>query len=325
MTNPNPHDVNAEQELQQIKAEQREVEQGKAEQSRTETHRDINRIIPAAARNTAPRGAKMLLVGPTGVGKTSLQRTLLSTTTLFVDIEAGDLAVQDIAIDTFRPRTWPECRDLAVYLAGANPAVPTGAVYGEQHLDAVIDKFDAASERLAQYCTFFIDSITAAGRLCFAWASQQPEAFSERSGKRDLRGAYGLHAREMCAWLLHLQQARPVNIVFIGILEVVTDDFGRTEHRLQMEGSRTARELPAIVDQIVSMDWVDFGDGKLTRAFICSSPNRWRYPAKDRSGRLDQIEEPHLGKLIEKITRPGGRLVQFPLAAEKQSAQEKAI
>src|SRR6516225_5362007 len=240
----------------------------------------------------------------------------MTTTTLFVDIEAGNLAVQDIAIDTFRPRTWPECRDLAVYLAGANPAVPADAVYGEKHLDAVIDQFDAPPERLPQYETFFVDSITAAGRLCFAWASQQPEAFSERSGKRDLRGAYGLHAREMCAWLLHLQQARAVNVVFLGILETATDDFGRTEHRLQMEGSRTARELPAIVDQVITYHWVDFGDGKLTRALICTSPNKWAYPAKDRSGRLDQIEQPHLGKLFDKLTRSGGDLVKFPSAVE---------
>ena len=277
----------------------------------------MSRIIPAAAHNTAPRGAKMLIVGPTGVGKTSLLRTLGPATTLFVDIEAGDLAVQDIAIDTFRPRTWPECRDLAVYLAGANPAVPTGAVYSDAHLDNVIDKFDAPPDRLAQYRTYSIDSITAAGRLCFAWASQQPESISERTGKRDLRGAYGLHAREMSAWLLHLQQARAVNVVFLGILETVTDDFNRTEHRLQMEGSRTSRELPAIVDQIITMHWIKFGEDAPIRAFVCTSPNPWQYPAKDRSGRLDQIEQPHLGKLFDKLTRSiGGDLVEFPPAAE---------
>jgi len=195
------------------------------------------KIISADKRLIERRGAKALILGPTGVGKTSLLRTLDPATTLFVDIEAGDLAVQDLTIDTFHPRAWPECRDLAVYLAGANPAVPTGAVYSDAHLDAVIDQFDASPERLARYRTYFIDSITAAGRLCFAWAAQQPEAFSERSGKRDLRGAYGLHAREMCAWLLHLQQARSVNVVLLGILETVTDEFNQTEHRLQMEGA----------------------------------------------------------------------------------------
>jgi hypothetical protein len=255
----------------------------------------------------------MLIVGPTGVGKTSLLRTLDLSSTLFIDVEAGDLAVQDVAVDTFRPRTWPECRDLAVYLAGANPAVPDGAVYSEQHFDAVIDKFDAAPGRLAHYRTLLSDSDTAVGRLGLTWALQQSEAFSERSGKRDLRGAYGLFAREMCAWHLHLQQARAVNVVFLGILETVTDDFNQIEHRLQMEGSRTSRELPAIIDELITYNWIDFGDGVLTRAFVCTSPNKWRFPGKDRSGRLDQIEEPHLGKLLDKLTRSGGDL-EFPAA-----------
>ena len=277
------------------------------------------RIISAGQRQAESRGAKMLITGPTGVGKTSLLRTLDPATTLFIDIEAGDLAVQDIAIDTLRPRTWPELRDTAVYLAGANPAVPAGAVYSEAHLDSVIDeKPDLAGtviEGPAQYRTFFIDSLTAAGGLCFAWSSQQPEAFSERSGKRDLRGAYGLHAREMRAWLMHLQQARAVNVVFVGILETVIDDFNRTEHRLQMEGSRTSRELPAVVDQIVTYNWVTFaGDDVPTRTFVCTSPNPWQFPAKDRSGRLDQLEPPHLGKLFDKLTRSGGDLVEFPAA-----------
>jgi hypothetical protein len=281
-------------------------------------------IIPAAAHSTAPRGIKLLLLGSTGIGKTWQLSTLDPATTLFEDVEAGNLSVQDLAIDTIRPRTWPECRDHAVWLVGSNPAVPADAVYGEKHLDEVIDKFDSP-EGPAKYRTIFIDSLTAIGRLCFAWASQQPEAFSERTGKRDLRGAYGLHAREMCAWLLHLQQARALNIVFIGILETVVDDFNRTEHRLQMEGGRTSRELPAIVDEIITMQWVKFGgDDVPIRAFVCTQPNPWNYPAKDRSGRLDQIEEPHLGRLINKITRGGGHLVQFPLATEKQHTQETA-
>ena len=39
------------------------------------------------------------------------------------------------------------------------------------------------------------------------------------------------------------------------------DDFNRTEHRLQLEGARTGRELPAVVDQVITYHWVDFGDG----------------------------------------------------------------
>ena len=53
------------------------------------------KIIVADQRLTEPRGVKALIVGPTGVGKTSLLRTLDPARVLFVDSEAGDLAVQD--------------------------------------------------------------------------------------------------------------------------------------------------------------------------------------------------------------------------------------
>ena len=50
------------------------------------------------------------------------------------------------------------------------------------------------------------------------------------------------------------------------------------------------------------MQFIDFGDGVPVRSFVCTTPNTWSYPAKDRAGRLDQIEEPHLGRLISKLT-----------------------
>lgn len=273
-------------------------------------------IISAAERAASARGSKVLIVGPVGVGKTSLLRTVDSATTLFIDVEAGDLAVQDLAVDTLRPRTWPECRDIACALAGADPAVPEGACYSAEHYDAVLNQFDTDVERLRGYGTLFVDSITAAGRLSFAWAQQQPESFNDR-GKKDLRGAYGLHAREMLTWLMRLQHARAVNVVFVGILEKVVDDFNRVEHRLQLEGAKTGRELPGIVDQVITFNWIDFGDGVPTRAFICTAPNPWTYPAKDRSGRLEQIEQPDLGKLLTKLSAKssGGDSVE-PTAAQ---------
>ena len=45
-------------------------------------------------------------------------------------------------------------------------------------------------------------------------------------------------------------------------------------------------------------------EGKSYRAFVCHTLNAWGYPAKDRSGRLEPIEEPHLGRLMEKIAGP---------------------
>ena len=111
----------------------------------------------------------------------------------------------------------------------------------------------------------------------------------------------------MIGWLTHLQHTRGKNVIFVGILENLKDEFNTTSWELQIEGSKTGKELPGIVDQIVTMQFIDFGDGKAVRAMVCTSPNPWRYPAKDRSGRLEQIEEPHLGKWLAKLTGKGAR------------------
>jgi hypothetical protein len=257
------------------------------------------KIISTDERLSEKRGAKILLAGPTGVGKTSLLRTIDPDRTLFVDVEAGDLSVQDVPLDTIRINDWPAARDLACRVGGPDESYPPTACYSQAHFDAV----GGTLENLTKYDTIFVDSDTAISRLSFRWAEQQPEAFSERSGKKDVRGAYGLHGREMIAWHHQLQRARNKSIVFVAILEKIVDDFNKTEWQPQFEGAKTGRELPGIVDQIICMNWVDFGDGTPTRAFVCTNPNQWGWPAKDRSGRLEQIEKPHLGELIKKLTR----------------------
>ena len=142
-------------------------------------------------------------------------RTLDLKTTLFVDLEAADLAVRDLEVDTFQPRTWEECRDLTCYLGGPNPALPATSVYSQAHYDAVVEAM-GSTEALAKYQSYFVDSITVAGRLCFSWCEQQPESLNDR-GKKNLLGTYGLMGREMISFLTtHLpQHARGKNVFFI--------------------------------------------------------------------------------------------------------------
>src|SRR5499433_2854154 len=256
------------------------------------------RIIGADERLNEPRGVKLLVAGPTGVGKTSLLRTLPDPSrVLFLDGEAGDLSVQDVPVDTIRIDDWQTARDIAVRIGGPNPSFAPTSPYSEAHFKAVGGWLD----NLDRYDAIFADSITAISRLSFRHAEQQPEARSERTGAKDLRSVYGLHAREMLMWLHQLQHVREKHVVFVGILEKITDDFGRfVEFRLQMEGAKVPREIGAIVDEFIVMEFLNFGDPKPTRGFVCSAPNQWGFPSKDRSGKLDQTEPPHLGKLIAK-------------------------
>jgi hypothetical protein len=284
------------------------------------------KIISADERLAEKSGAKILIVGVPKIGKTTLLRTLKSTATLFIDLEAGDLAVKDVPVDTLRPQTWEECRDIACYLTGPNPSLPPAASYSEAHFAAIRSHFENQVD-IKKYDNIFVDSITVAGRLCFRWSEQQPAAFSDKTGKPDVRGAYGLHAREMIAWLTQLQHARGKNVFFVSILEVTTDDYNTKTWSIQIEGAKTGRELPGIVDEILTLASVDFGDGKPPiRCFICSQPNAFGYPAGDRSGKLDAYEKPHLGDLLHKLNNTAQRkALSFELnqpTAQDQPQQE---
>ncbi len=280
-------------------------------------------IISADQRLAERRGTKGCIFGKSGIGKTSLLWTLNPATTLFMDLEAGDLAIEGWAGDSIRPRTWQECRDFAVFIGGPNPALRDDQAYSPAHFAAVCEHFgDPAA--LDRYETIFVDSITVAGRLCFQWAKGQPEAFAEKTGRPDVRGAYGLHGREMIGWLTHLQHTRAKNVWFVGILDEKLDDFNRRFFVPQIDGAKTGNELPGIVDEVITMVEMSEEGGKPYRAFICQTLNSGGYPAKDRSGRLDPVEEPHLGRLMEKIrgpAKPATERMEFVRPADLSSAR----
>ncbi len=256
-------------------------------------------IVSAQERMAEKRGVKLLMLGKSGIGKTTRLKDLDPQTTLFLDVEAGDLSVMDWPGDTIRPSSWPDCRDVIVYLAGPDLSLPDSAPFSQTHYDHVVDKYGEPGE-LDRYETIFLDSITQLSRMCFAWCKSQPASVSDRSGKADLRGVYGLLGQEMIAALTHLQHARGKNVIFVAILDEKIDDFNRKVFQPQIEGSKTGLELPGIVDEVVTLLEIKADDGSSYRAFVTNAVNPYGVPAKDRSGRLDLLEPPDMRRLIDK-------------------------
>lgn len=199
-------------------------------------------------------------------------------------------------------------------IGGADPAAQT--YYSERHLQYARTVYAGSGleEFLASKPIVFVDSITDLSRQAMAFAKQQPEAFSDRTCKPDVRGAYGLLGREVIQALKHLQHAPGKTVIFVGVLEKVTDELNATIWQPQMEGSKAGRELPGIVDQVISMHLFSrdaagayvLDETASERRLVCRSGNPYGLPAKDRSGRLEVTEPPDLGALLAKINKTTG-------------------
>lgn len=260
----------------------------------------------------------MAIFGPSGVGKTSLLKTLPPAETLSIDLEAGMKSVQDWPGDSIPVRSFGDAVDIGCLVGGVNPAADPNGFFSAGHYQHVAQSYPDLVRLIAGKRIVFVDSITDLTRQAMAWAKLRPEAFSDKTGKPDTRGAYGLLAREVIGLLKHLQHAPGKTVIFVGILERVTDEFNRVTWQPQMEGGKAARELPGIVDQVITMSFFaadgdgfrhdpDRGD---LRRLVCRAANPFGLPAKDRSGRLDVTEPPDLGALLAKINASSNRPIQ---------------
>ncbi len=251
----------------------------------------------------------MAIFGPTGAGKTSLLKTLPPTETLCLDFEAGMKSVQDWKGESISIRAFTDAIDIACLIGGVNPAADPNGFYSEGHYQHLSQTYPEMVQMINDKRIIFVDSITDLTRQAMAWARTQPQAVSEKTGKPDIRGAYGLLASEVIGLLKHLQHAPGKTVIFVGILEKIVDEFNRTNWQPQMEGGKAARELPGIVDQVLTLSlfapeedgWRHDPEKAQERRLVCQSGNPFGLPAKDRSGRLDVTEPADLGALLSKI------------------------
>lgn len=263
----------------------------------------FGKIITADERLSQRPKINVAIFGTAGAGKTTQARTLDPHSTAFLDLEAGTLALGNWSGDVVALRTWDEMTMVASILHGPDPARRPDQKYSQAYYDHACEQagHDFVAH-LKSKATVFTDSITVAGRLALQWAKGQPEAFNAQ-GKADTRGAYGLLGGEIVDWITHLQHIPDKSVVIVGGLEEKTDEYGRKTYLPLIEGSKAGKELPYIFDEVFTLTSLTDDNGQKYRAFICHQINEWGFPAKDRSGALNLVEEPNLGKLLDKISK----------------------
>ncbi|MBI5658390.1 MAG: hypothetical protein HZC43_02325 [Nitrosomonadales bacterium] len=65
--------------------------------------------------------------------------------------------------------------------------------------------------------------------------------------------------------------------IYVAILEEKTDDFNRRYYQLQLEGSKTALELPGVLDEVVTLAILKADDGTTYRGFVTRADNTFGY------------------------------------------------
>lgn len=275
-------------------------------------------IITADQRLASRPKVNIAIFGPSGVGKTYQASTLNPEDTLFLDLEAGTLAIEGWKGDVLPAMNvakktgghpWEVIRGLSCLIGGpdpsdiSNPRAEGYGAYSETAYGYYVEgfkKLGLTPEALSKYNLLYVDSITQAARHAFKWSQAQSDAWSDNTDSADTRGAYGLLGREVIQWLTYLQHCS-IGVVVVGILERHVDDLERVTYVPQIDGSKIGREIGGIFDVVTTLNWFDFAEHGKQRAFATQQENEWGYPAKDRSGRLAPLEEPNLGKMIEKI------------------------
>lgn len=207
-------------------------------------------------------GVKICIHGRAGVGKTHIVRTLPEP--ILLSAEAGVLSLRDVRIPQITISSFQEMEEAYNFLT--------------------------LSEHAKGFQSVALDSISEIAEQCLSHF---------KAVKKDGRAAYGEMQDEMSKWIRKFRDLPGFHVYFSAKQEYTQNEMNQTKFGPSMPGRKMTQDMPYFFDELFSLELGQTPEGVVYR-YLRTKPDL-QYEAKDRSGVLDEIEEPHLGKVINKI------------------------
>lgn len=213
----------------------------------------------------AKNGVKILVYGKAGRGKTTLCAT--APNPIVFSAESGLLALSRWQLPYIEINT---IKDLTDAFSWAQ-----------------------SSAEARQFQTLCLDSLSEIAEVVLSNAKGQV---------KDPRQAYGELIEKMTMTIRSFRDLPGYNVYMSAKQEMVKDEAsGITMNMPSMPGSKLGQQLPYFFDEVFQLD---IGKNPATQEsyrYLRTQPD-FQNDAKDRSGKLDAIEYPDLGNIINKIT-----------------------
>lgn len=218
--------------------------------------------------DAALNGIKVLVYGRAGIGKTRLVAT--APDPILISAESGMLSLRGHDIPAIEISTLDELKEIYSWIAG--------------------------SDESQKYKTICIDSLTEVGEAILA---DSKITCVNKAGKPDNMKAYGDLGEKVMEVCKSFRDLRGKNVYFSA--QMGTNDTGFSSAKMPGKSSNTA--LPYWFDEVFHMDIGTTPEGLKYRYLRTVTDGM--FDAKDRSGSLDEIEEPDLSKIFDKIIAGG--------------------
>lgn len=213
----------------------------------------------------ARNGVKILVYGLAGRGKTTLCATCPGP--IVLSAESGMLALARVHVPFLEVKTMTDLREYFNWFKSSNEPRQNG------------------------FETICLDSISEIAEVVLT---------ASKAKVKDGRMAYGEMIEDMTKLIKEFRDLPGWHVYMSAKQERVKNEAtGVVLNQPMMPGAKLGQAMPYFPDEVFQLD-IDGPIGQQYR-LLRTQPD-FMNDAKDRSGALDPIEEPHLGKIIQKIT-----------------------